>query len=144
MTEPVSRKHITRVTIGFGDCDPAGIVFFPNFSRWMDMASLHFFMAGGIPPWSELARTHNIVGTPLLEIATKFISAATYPEELEIHTTIDQWHNKAFTHKHVVMRGDTLICEGTETRIFVMRQPDGTLKGIAVPDFIRQACQIPA
>ena len=38
----------------FGDCDPAGIVFFPNFSRWMDAASLTFFMQCGVPPWREL------------------------------------------------------------------------------------------
>ena len=28
------------VTVQFGDCDPAGIVFYPNFQRWMDEASL--------------------------------------------------------------------------------------------------------
>ena len=64
----------------FGDCDPAGIVFFPNFSRWMDEASLAFFMACGVPPWRELVKTRGIVGTPLLEIHTKFFKAATYGE----------------------------------------------------------------
>ena len=47
----MSKTQIHRVTVHFGDCDPAGIVFFPNFSRWMDEASLAFFMACGVPPW---------------------------------------------------------------------------------------------
>lgn len=45
----LSREHVYRVNAQFGDCDPAGIVFFPNFNRWMDEASLAFFMACGIP-----------------------------------------------------------------------------------------------
>ena len=72
-----------RVTIQFGDCDPAGIVFYPNFQRWMDAASLSFFMQCGVPPWRELVKTRGIVGTPLLEIATRFVTAATYGEELD-------------------------------------------------------------
>ena len=72
-----------RVTVQFGDCDPAGIVFYPNFQRWMDAASLSFFMQCGVPPWRELVKTRGIVGTPLLEIATRFVTAATYAEELD-------------------------------------------------------------
>ncbi len=68
----MSKLHVHRVDVHFGDCDPAGIVFFPNFSRWMDEASLAFFMACGVPPWRELLKTRGIVGTPLLEIHTKF------------------------------------------------------------------------
>ena len=34
------KTTLFTVDVHFGDCDPAGIVFFPNFSRWMDAASL--------------------------------------------------------------------------------------------------------
>ncbi len=50
----MSKIHIHSVQVHFGDCDPAGIVFFPNFSRWMDEASLAFFMACGVPPWRPM------------------------------------------------------------------------------------------
>ena len=46
----MSKTHVHTVAVQFGHCDPAGIVFFPNFSRWMDEASLAFFMACGVPP----------------------------------------------------------------------------------------------
>jgi len=36
----MSRTHVTRFTVEFGDCDPAQIVFYPNYFRWMDAASL--------------------------------------------------------------------------------------------------------
>ncbi len=29
----MSRVHTTRIDVEFGDCDPAQIVYFPNFFR---------------------------------------------------------------------------------------------------------------
>jgi 4-hydroxybenzoyl-CoA thioesterase len=129
------------VPIQFGDCDPAGIVFFPNFSRWMDAASLNFFVKCGVLPWNELVKTPGIVGTPLLEIHTKFIKSATYGEQIDITTWIETWHAKAFVQVHRVTRGEDLICEGRETRIFVVRDDRGALKSIAVPEDIRSKCE---
>ena len=136
------RTTTYSVQVQFGDCDPAGIVFFPNFSRWMDAASLAFFMQCGIPPWRELVKTRGIVGTPLLEIHTRFIKAVTYGETITITTHVEEWRAKVFIQVHRVMRGDDLICEGRETRAFVKRDPDDPdrLRAIAVPDDIRALC----
>ena len=137
-----SKKHVYTVHIQFGDCDPAGIVFFPNFSRWMDEASLAFFMACGLPPWRELVKTRGIIGTPLLEIHTRFSRPATYGETIEIHTTVEDWAAKTFRHRHVVKRGDTVLCEGTEVRAFCVRDPANPdrIKAIAVPEDIKALC----
>ena len=97
--------------------------------------------ACGIPPWRELERTRGIVGTPLLEINTRFLVSATYGEQLEIETCVSEWRRKVFVHQHRVWRGDTLICEGREVRAFVGRDPEsGQLKALPVPDDIRDAC----
>lgn len=138
----MSKIHIHRVDIQFGDCDPAGIVFFPNFLRWMDESSLAFFMACGVPPWRELVKTRGIVGTPLLEIHTKFFRSATYGETIEIHTSIEEWQAKVFKHRHVVRRGSTLICEGIEVRAFVRREAGEPerLRAIAIPEDIKAVC----
>lgn len=137
-----SPSHVHRVTIQFGHCDPAGIVFFPNYLRWMDESSLAFFMARGLPPWRVLEKTRGIVGTPLLEIQTKFMRSATYAEDIEVHTTIESWAAKTFVHRHRILRGDDLICEGTETRAFVRRHPDDPerIQAIPIPEDIRQMC----
>ena len=139
----MSKTHVYPVNVQFGDCDPAGIVFFPNFSRWMDEASLAFFMACGVPPWRELVKTRGIIGTPLLEIHTKFMRPATYGETIHIHTTVEEWSAKTFRHRHVVKRGDTVLCEGTEVRAFCIRDPDNTerIKAIPVPEDILQLCR---
>jgi 4-hydroxybenzoyl-CoA thioesterase len=138
----MSKIHIHRVTVRFGDCDPAGIVFFPNFLRWMDEASLEFFRSCGVPPWNQLVRTRGIVGTPVLEIHTKFNKSATFGETIEVHTGIEEWGVKVFRHRHLVRRGDELLCEGTEVRAFVQRDPENPdrLRAIPVPEDIKAQC----
>ena len=133
---------VYEVEIMFGDCDPAGIVFFPNFSKWMDASSLNFFVKCGVPTWRELYKTTGIIGTPLLEVNTRFISPATYGERLRVHTSIQEWRSKVFIQKHIVKRGDTVLCEGTETRAFCIRHPDDPdrIKAIPVPENIKAMC----
>ncbi len=137
------RVHVHRVQVHFGDCDPAGIVFFPNFARWMDQSSLAFFMAAGLPPWRELTATRGIVGTPVLETHTRFVNPATYGETIEVHTSVTAWERKVFRHLHRVMRGELLLCEGTEVRAFVTRHPDdpARLKAIPPPEDIVARCR---
>ena len=138
----MTRTVAFEVDVMFGDCDPAGIVFFPNFSKWMDASSLNFFLQCGVPPWRELQKTRGIIGTPLLEIHTKFIRPATYGERLVIETSVIEWGRKVFRHQHRVQRGDTLLCEGIEVRAFCERDPtDATrIRAIPVPEDIRALC----
>jgi 4-hydroxybenzoyl-CoA thioesterase len=130
------------VTVQFGDCDPGGIVFFPNFSRWMDAASLMFFTQCGVPPWRTLEKERGIVGTPLLEINTKFHKSVTYGETIVISTEVQTWGRVAFTQVHRVTRGDDLVCEGREVRAFVKRDEHDPerLRAIPVPEDIRALC----
>jgi 4-hydroxybenzoyl-CoA thioesterase len=145
MAEPRSTLH--RVDVAFGDCDPAGIVFFPNFLRWMDTASLSFFMQCGVPPWRELEKSRGIVGTPLLEINTRFLQSATYGQTLTIETHVAQWRAKVIVQQHRVTRarddgGADLICEGREVRAFVTRDATDRdrLRALPVPEDIRLLC----
>jgi 4-hydroxybenzoyl-CoA thioesterase len=137
----MTKTVIYEVQVNFGDCDPAAIVFYPNYSRWMDASSLNFFVKCGVPPWRELVKTTGIIGTPLLELKTKFMRPATYGETLQIHTSVEEWRDKVFIQKHVVRRGAELLCEGSETRAFCIR-PDGgeRIKAIPIPADIRALC----
>ncbi len=138
----MTKTVVYEVEIMFGDCDPAGIVFFPNYSKWMDASSLNFFVKCGVPTWRELVKTTGIIGTPLLEINTKFMRPATYGERIQIHTSVHEWRDKVVIQKHVVMRGDTVLCEGFETRAFCTKHPDDPdrIKAIPVPADIKALC----
>ena len=51
----MSKEVIYTYRVEFGDCDPARIVWFPNFFRWIDAASRHFFVECGVPRWAWAA-----------------------------------------------------------------------------------------
>ena len=140
MTTP--KTIIYEFTVTFGDCDPAGIVFYPNYSRWMDASSENFFRNCGLPPWRELEKTSGIVGAPLLEIRNRFVQPASYGQTLQIHTHVAEWRGKAFIQNHRVMRGIDLICEGQETRIFCIKHPEvaNKIKAIPLPEDIKLMC----
>jgi 4-hydroxybenzoyl-CoA thioesterase len=138
----MSKTVVYEVDILFGDCDPAGIVFFPNYLKWMDASSLNFFMKCGVPPWRELVKTTGIIGTPLVEIQTTFKRPSTYGERLQIHTSVIEWREKVIVQQHIVKRGDDLICEGREIRAFCVRPPEtpDRIKAIPVPADIKALC----
>ncbi len=137
----MTKTVVFPVAIQFGDCDPAGIVFYPNFLKWMDSASLNYFIECGIPPWNVTERTLGIIGTPLLEVNVKFMKAATYPEKIEVHTFVEEWRAKVFVHHHTLKRGDDVLCIGRETRTFVKREADGRLRSIQIPADFRALCE---
>lgn len=139
----MSRSHVYSVEVQWGDCDAAGIVYFPNFCRWMDAAAHQFFLACGLPQWRELERTRGILGIPMIELATRFHNPAAYGDRLDIHTHVAEWRRKVFVLQHRVQRGDTLICEGREVRAFCAHagQSPPKMRAVEVPADIRALCE---
>ena len=135
---------IVRYAVGveFGDCDPAGIVYFPNFFRWTDAASRHYFVACGVPPWRESEARDGILGTPVVDVQAKFVRPASYGDRLQIDTSIVTWRNRSFVMRHVIRRDDEVLVEATEVRIFARRVPgeQTRIEAVAIPDAIRARC----
>src|SRR6185436_4082855 len=109
--------HTFKVNVEFGDCDPAQIVYYPNFFRWMDAASRHFFIACGVPLWHELEKTTGVIGTPIVDAQTRFMKPASYGDRLEIDSEVSEWRAKSFVMRHRVRRGEDLLVECTEVRV---------------------------
>jgi 4-hydroxybenzoyl-CoA thioesterase len=138
----MSRTVHYAVAVEFGDCDPAGIVFFPNFFRWIDAAGRHYFIECGVPSWTETERTHGILGTPIVDVSARFMKPASYGDRLTIATTIDAWRRKSFTMHHVIARDATTLVEADEVRVFARRVAGERhrIEAVDIPDFIRSAC----
>jgi 4-hydroxybenzoyl-CoA thioesterase len=142
-TAPVPRTAIHRLRVEFGDCDPAGIVWFPNFFRWIDAASRHFFVSCGVPPWHELERRIGVIGTPLVDTQARFVKSASYGDVLDIHTAVTEWRGTSFVQSHRVMRGGELIMACTEVRVFAMRRSEaegGGIRAVPAPEDIKALC----
>ena len=139
----MSNKEITyTVRVEFGDCDPAGIVWFPNFFRWIDAASRHFFIECGVPPWHETEKTLGVFGTPLVDTHSKFLKTASYGDTLSLKVSITEWRDKSFVQVYRILRGEEAIMECEEVRIFAARRTDGKngIRAVAIPPEIRALC----
>lgn len=141
-------EKVYTVRVEFGDCDPARIVWFPNFFRWIDAASRNFFVACGVPPWHETEQTLGVMGTPLVDTHAKFIKTASYGDTLQIHTSIAEWRGKSFVQRYRITRENPaapesaeLIMECDEVRIFAAHREGGGIRALAIPDAIRKLCE---
>ena len=138
----MTRRHTSHFTVEFGDCDPAQIVFYPNFFRWMDAASLRFFRAAGVPPWREFEAQSGIIGTPLVDASARFLRPATYGDLIDIDTAIEEWRGKSFVMSHVIRRGEDVLVEGREIRVFAKRHPSdpARIQAVPPPESVRAWC----
>ena len=143
------KEVIYTQKVEFGDCDPARIVWFPNFFRWIDAASRHFFVECGVPPWHVTEQTMGVIGTPLVDTHAKFMKTASYGDVLRIHTSIPEWRGKSFVQRYRIRRDSSMgssgaddeIMECDEVRIFAGRRQDGGIRALAIPDDIRKLCE---
>ena len=103
------KEIVYTVRVEFGDCDPARIVWFPNFFRWIDAASRHFFVECGVPPWHETEAATGMIGTPVVDTHARFVKTASYGDILQIHTSIAEWRGKSFVQRHRILREDASI-----------------------------------
>ena len=136
----MSKTVIYTVRVEFGDCDPARIVWFPNFFRWIDAASRHFFIECGVPPWHETEKRIGLIGTPLVDTQASFVRTASYGDVLQIHVSVSEWRNKSFVQSYRVMRGEEEIMRCNEVRIFAATKEGGGIRALPIPEDIRALC----
>lgn len=117
----VSRRE---VEIAWGDCDPANIVYFPNYFAWFDASTAHHFAAAGLPK-PELIRRYNVVGFPMVDTRAKFHAPSRHGDVVGIETTIARFGRSSFDVEHRLLRGETLAVEGFEKRVLVQKTEDG-------------------
>lgn len=131
--------HVHTVLVGFGDCDPAGIVFYPNFFRWFD-ASTHALLLAAGQSHDGMLREHGCLLGPLIDAGASFRAPARHDERIEIHSRIERWSAKTFRVAHRVMREGSLLAEGWEVRFLGIPHPDDPkrLRALPIPVWFRR------
>lgn len=123
---------IFPVQLHWGDCDPAGIVFYPTYFRWFDAATWSLFASVGYP--AKRMRAENLA-MPLVAAECKFKSSAGQQDRAEVRSRIVRWGGKSFVVRHEVVREDgTLLATGSETRVWgrYTEGPGTPLKGLPI------------
>jgi 4-hydroxybenzoyl-CoA thioesterase len=136
----LTNKRLVRVQ--WGDCDPAGIVYYPRYFEWFDACTILLFeKATGLIKIRMLEK-YDGAGLALLEARAVFKIASHYGEDVEIETAVTEFRRSTFFVKHTVTKpGGILALEGFETRVWTVRDPNdgGRLKSGTMPEEILAA-----
>jgi 4-hydroxybenzoyl-CoA thioesterase len=125
-----------QVTIEWGHCDPAGIVYFPNYFSYFDAAANALFLhALGLNKY-QMLKTYDLVGIPAVDVGARFIVPSVFGDVVTIESAVVEIGRSSFRMQHRLLRGDTLAVEGHEARVWAGRDPadPSKLKGKPIPD----------
>jgi len=114
------RVHRKQIHVEWGDCDPAGIVYFPRYFEYFDACTNALFESVGLPK-PELLRTYGIMGIPLVEAQARYIAPSSFGDTVLVETCITEWKNSSFRVEHKLYRGEILAVEATEVRVWTVR-----------------------
>ena len=134
---PPSSRH--EVTVEWGDCDPAGIVYYPSYFRWIDQATYRLFLAAGLKR-DDVSSGQWKEGTPLVAAECSFRRASQHGEKLVIESRVEKFGRSSFTIRHVFRDASgEVAAEGTETRIWARKEGDArSLKAVPIPEDVKK------
>lgn len=141
---PAARVFVYHRDVSFGDCDPAGIAFYPNFYRWFDEA-VHALMREIGWEWHRTAKELGWLGLPAAEASARFMRPVTHGQAIRVETRAIRFEPRRIVFCHRVLRDDTLLCEGEEKRFVGVPHPDNPdrVQAIEPPEDLRQALTRP-
>lgn len=129
--------------VHWGDCDPAGIIFYPTYFRWIDAASWALFeQAGYAPKW--LREQH--LAMPLVAAECQFLAPAGQGDRCEVRSRIGRFGAKSFVVEHDIVRADgTLLARAKETRVWGRFEngPGTPLRGEPIPEELKARFRAP-
>lgn len=128
------------IRIEWGDCDPAGIVFFPRYFAYFDACTMSLFEAAGFKK-QDLFKTHDFAGFPMVDVGAKFYIPSRFGDDVVFESSVAEFGRSSFKIHHKVIRPEGLAVEGFETRVWTGREADGSLKSRPVPQDIVIALQ---
>lgn len=130
-----SFTYRSRLTVEWGQCDPAGIVFNSRFFEIFDTSTWHMFAAAlGVRP-HELANAFGIIGIPLVDASANFLKPIRFGDTVEVTSRVSEFRRSSFDVEHRLSVAGELAVEGSETRVWAARSKDDPEKinGTAIP-----------
>jgi 4-hydroxybenzoyl-CoA thioesterase len=126
--------HRRTLRIEWGQCDPAGIVFYPQYLIIFDTSTGWLFERTGLSP-SAMRKKYGIVGMPIVDVGARFVIPCRFDDEVVVESEVSEWGRTSFTVRHRVLKEDKLAVEGFEKRVWAAPHPEraGVIQPQPVP-----------
>lgn len=127
--------NIRKTRIEWGDCDPAGIIFYARYFAIFDVSTTFLIERALGMNKAEYLKTYDFLGHPLVETRARFRAPTRFGDEIAIESAAVGCGRSSFRIQHRVIKADALVVEGFETRAWVVRHPDDPrrLKSQSIP-----------
>jgi 4-hydroxybenzoyl-CoA thioesterase len=138
---PSMLTNSRNLRIVWGDCDPAGIVFYPRYFEIFDASTTMLFeRALGMTKY-EFTRRFDAVGYPMVDTRARFLLPNKFGDDVVVETEVAEFRRSSFDVRHCILRAGELTVEGFETRVWAVRDPDDAsrIRAQAVPREILDA-----
>ena len=136
-------KYTLTIQISWGHCDPAKIVFYPNYFIWFDQSAHHLFDKAGAN-MGDLMDQYGVVGLPIVDAHAEFIYPSKYGDEIEVTSWISEWRENTLIVTHEIHNNGLLAVKGTEVRVWAKPHPDDPkrIQAQVIPDSIRASFNV--
>ena len=120
--------------IEWGQCDPAGIVFYPQYLIIFDTSTGYLFERTSLTP-SAMRKKYRIVGMPIVEVGARFVMPCRFDDDIVVESEVGEWGRSSFTVRHRIVKAGELALDGFEKRVWAAADPErpGAIKAQAVP-----------
>jgi 4-hydroxybenzoyl-CoA thioesterase len=105
---------VLPVHVEFGHCDPAGIVWYPNFYEWFDAATHRLAERAGVG--LHALRAQGYLGLPLMQTGASYRRPVRFGDDVEVRSEVVSFERRSFRVEHRVLKGDAVHLEGFEVR----------------------------
>jgi YbgC/YbaW family acyl-CoA thioester hydrolase len=122
----------TEFIVEWGDCDEAGVAFYPNYFYWLDCTFQRLLRDRGLSQ-RELLRRFGAV-TPLVDAGAKFRGPAKYDDVLAVEALVEAWDMRRFRIVYKLSVADRPVAEGFEVRAWANRDASGAMSGLPVDE----------
>ncbi|HEX8847339.1 MAG TPA: thioesterase family protein [Pyrinomonadaceae bacterium] len=100
----------TRIPVRFGDCDPAGLVYYPVLFHYCHIAMEEFFAERCGISYSRLMADERI-GFPTVNVQAEFFVPLVYGDEAEIEVLVSGVGRSSVTFEYSIRRtSDNTLC----------------------------------
>jgi 4-hydroxybenzoyl-CoA thioesterase len=125
-----------KLTVEWGHCDPAGIVFNPRFFEYFDWSTALLVRTALGLEKAEMLAAYGVAGIPLVDTRAVFHLPSRYGEEIEIVSSVTAVGRSSFEIDHRLFNNARLAVEGREKRVWTIRDVEngGRLKAQALPE----------
>jgi len=114
--------------IEWGDCDPAGIVFFPRYFALFDSCTTALLsQALGMSKY-QFTRHYGFAGYPMVDTRARFLKPTKYGDDVVIETKISRFGRSSFDVQHRITLDGELCVECFDTRVWTAKDGEDPTK----------------